>query len=281
VFVTNQSFVSLHPRTLEVTRVSLRISPHVVHTADTWYDAATDELYFVQIATGKVYAFRIGTKMLRLVATTIEKTISTQNSIGVVYLTDSRHCLLVYAAKQIDLRAPVEAGEPRHGRGASPQSHAAGHHASQYRGLSPADQDDRPDRREQRREQAQRCRLPPLPIESLIDACGEEYPGPPALRVEPGRFPTKFDRRSRHRSVNRLLLSLHDLSGRAYPVHDATIHLGEAMSWLCRAQDAGGDGGVSRSYALRHMRAHGRRGWLASYPETTGYIIPTFLPTPG
>ena len=77
--------------------------------------------------------------------------------------------------------------------------------------------------------------------------------------------------------MNRLLLSLHDLSGRAYPVHDATIHLGEAMSWLCRAQDAGGDGGVSRSYALRHMRAHGRRGWLASYPETTGYIIPTFF----
>jgi hypothetical protein len=119
VFVTNQSFVSLHPRTLEVTRVSLRISPHVVHTADTWYDAATDELYFVQIATGKVYAFRIGTKMLRLVATTIEKTISTQNSIGVVYLTDSRHCLLVYAAKQIDSELPwklvnLDTGAVRH-----------------------------------------------------------------------------------------------------------------------------------------------------------------------
>jgi hypothetical protein len=49
------------------------------------------------------------------------------------------------------------------------------------------------------------------------------------------------------------------------------------MQWLCRAQDATPDAGVSRSYALRFMRAHGRSGWLASYPETTGYIIPTFL----
>ncbi len=49
------------------------------------------------------------------------------------------------------------------------------------------------------------------------------------------------------------------------------------MLWLCRAQDATGTGGVSRSYSLRFRRAHGRRGWLAAYPETTGYIIPTFL----
>ncbi|MCL4797992.1 MAG: hypothetical protein KJ025_00285 [Burkholderiales bacterium] len=49
------------------------------------------------------------------------------------------------------------------------------------------------------------------------------------------------------------------------------------MAWLCRAQDATPDDGVSRSYTLRHMKSHGRAGWLASYPETTGYIIPTFL----
>jgi hypothetical protein len=48
------------------------------------------------------------------------------------------------------------------------------------------------------------------------------------------------------------------------------------MDWLCRAQDAAG-GGVSRSYSLVYKRAHGRRGWLAAYPETTGYIIPTFF----
>jgi len=77
--------------------------------------------------------------------------------------------------------------------------------------------------------------------------------------------------------VKRLPPTLHDLSGRTYPVGDPHVHLREAMSWLCRAQDATPDGGVSRSYALRYMRAHRRKGWLASYPETTGYIIPTFL----
>ncbi len=40
--------------------------------------------------------------------------------------------------------------------------------------------------------------------------------------------------------------------------------------WLARAQDATGDGGISWGYSLRH-------GWMASYPETTGYIVPTLL----
>jgi hypothetical protein len=42
------------------------------------------------------------------------------------------------------------------------------------------------------------------------------------------------------------------------------------MAWLCRAQDATGCGGVSGGYYLH-------RGWMPPYPETTGYIIPTFL----
>jgi uncharacterized protein YyaL (SSP411 family) len=43
------------------------------------------------------------------------------------------------------------------------------------------------------------------------------------------------------------------------------------MKWLCRAQDhGGGQGGVSAGYSLLH-------GWLQPYPETTGYIIPTFF----
>src|SRR5664279_3324900 len=46
--------------------------------------------------------------------------------------------------------------------------------------------------------------------------------------------------------------------------------LAASADWLRRAQDATGDGGVSWSYHLR-------RGWAPSYPETTGYIIPTFL----
>lgn len=46
----------------------------------------------------------------------------------------------------------------------------------------------------------------------------------------------------------------------------------EVLGWLSRAQDRSSshDGGVARHFSLR-------RGWGASYPETTGYIIPTLL----
>lgn len=43
-----------------------------------------------------------------------------------------------------------------------------------------------------------------------------------------------------------------------------------AYSWLCAAQDATADDGVAGWYSLI-------KGWSASYPEATGYIIPTFL----
>jgi hypothetical protein len=46
--------------------------------------------------------------------------------------------------------------------------------------------------------------------------------------------------------------------------------LGGAVSWLERAQDVTGDGGFCGRYHLR-------TGWTSSYPETTGYIIPTLL----
>ena len=46
----------------------------------------------------------------------------------------------------------------------------------------------------------------------------------------------------------------------------------EAVQWLCRAQDQSptADDGVARHYSLV-------KGWGSSYPETTGYIIPTLL----
>jgi hypothetical protein len=47
-------------------------------------------------------------------------------------------------------------------------------------------------------------------------------------------------------------------------------NLHSAYQWLCAAQDASPDGGVPGCYNLL-------KGWGASYPETTGYIIPTFL----
>lgn len=42
------------------------------------------------------------------------------------------------------------------------------------------------------------------------------------------------------------------------------------MSWLKCAQDIRDDEGMSAGYSFRY-------GWLPSYPETTGYIISTFL----
>src|SRR5512134_3181084 len=46
----------------------------------------------------------------------------------------------------------------------------------------------------------------------------------------------------------------------------------EAAAWLCRAQDNSvyRDGGVARHYSLI-------TGWAASYPETTGYIVPAMI----
>lgn len=53
---------------------------------------------------------------------------------------------------------------------------------------------------------------------------------------------------------------------------DAQACVQAATAWLCRAQDqsASADGGVARDYSLV-------KGWATSYPETTGYIIPTFI----
>lgn len=77
--------------------------------------------------------------------------------------------------------------------------------------------------------------------------------------------------------IKRFALASRDLVARREPAGAPELHLDSTMQWLCRAQDATPDDGVSRSYALRYMRAHGQSGWLPSYPETTGYIIPTLL----
>lgn len=55
-----------------------------------------------------------------------------------------------------------------------------------------------------------------------------------------------------------------------YPEGTNQEHLSVAMDWLCKAQDVLGEGGVSAFYDLRAGT------WGPPYPETTGYIIPTF-----
>ena len=59
----------------------------------------------------------------------------------------------------------------------------------------------------------------------------------------------------------------------AEPQHEP--HLVAAIEWLVRAHDATPDGGISRAFSLAWHPYFGSRGWQPSYPETTGYIIPT------
>lgn len=54
-------------------------------------------------------------------------------------------------------------------------------------------------------------------------------------------------------------------------------HLIEALEWLKRAQDVTWDRGVSRGYSVAWQPQGRGPGWQPSYPETTGYIIPTFF----
>ena len=61
------------------------------------------------------------------------------------------------------------------------------------------------------------------------------------------------------------------LTRRTFPDFDARQGLQAAAEWLSRAQDATHCGGVSAYYDAA------KRKWVGAYPETTGYIIPTFF----
>lgn len=63
-----------------------------------------------------------------------------------------------------------------------------------------------------------------------------------------------------------------DRRGLGAPDHATAVAVREAIAWLCRAQDYSttSDGGVARHFSLVH-------GWGPSYPETTGYIVPSVL----
>jgi hypothetical protein len=54
------------------------------------------------------------------------------------------------------------------------------------------------------------------------------------------------------------------------PGIDTAVEAG--VDWLCRAQDMSTthDGGVAKNFSLK-------TGWSSSYPETTGYIVPTLV----
>ena len=52
--------------------------------------------------------------------------------------------------------------------------------------------------------------------------------------------------------------------------HEDNIHLKAGAGWLKEAQDTQSDGGFSGRFNIK-------TGWSSSYPETTGYIIPTLI----
>lgn len=72
------------------------------------------------------------------------------------------------------------------------------------------------------------------------------------------------------------LLKIH-LGFNGNEVLDAEEYLDAAVKWICHAQDAFADGGVARSFSLTYNHYFKRKGWIPSYPETTGYIIPTMF----
>jgi len=73
-----------------------------------------------------------------------------------------------------------------------------------------------------------------------------------------------------YRKPSHLKIILSDLLKVNNKIYDDKDHLKAAMEWLCRAQDIANCGGVSGGYSFV-------KGWMPPYPETTGYIIPTFL----
>jgi hypothetical protein len=67
-----------------------------------------------------------------------------------------------------------------------------------------------------------------------------------------------------------LSIALRDRLKPRHEIREKDEHLKAAIEWLKRAQDSTGNGGVSAGY-FDHI------GWDSSYPETTGYTIPTFF----
>ena len=66
------------------------------------------------------------------------------------------------------------------------------------------------------------------------------------------------------------------ISNRVQPIQGETRKRAQAaVSWILRAQDATPDDGVSLGYFP--CDANPSNGWRPSYPETTGYIIPSLL----
>ena len=72
------------------------------------------------------------------------------------------------------------------------------------------------------------------------------------------------------RRDHRAAISSHRSKPNGRSVGKDREHLGAAVDWLLQCQDISNDGGFIGRYRFD-------KGWSTSYPETTGYIIPTLL----
>ena len=93
-------------------------------------------------------------------------------------------------------------------------------------------------------------------------------------RVLPQAALDAYDRRQFEASLSNAARAMREAHRRGLPADDsgAETAIRLAADWLCRAQDQATprDGGVARHFSLFS-------GWSPSYPETTGYIVPTFI----
>lgn len=95
-----------------------------------------------------------------------------------------------------------------------------------------------------------------------------------ALRKLAGRSLRPIQAWWNHRQLPVAALAEYQRDELGLPKQDpgCALVIDQGIEWLSRAQDqsASHDGGIARDYSLI-------RGWAPSYPETTGYIIPTIL----
>ena len=79
---------------------------------------------------------------------------------------------------------------------------------------------------------------------------------------------------TRRLGPTQVTLGMRYAMGLPFPARSDREHLEATIHWLCAAQDAAGGDGVSAAFSLV-------TGWDVPYPETSGYILATFLACEG
>ncbi len=85
--------------------------------------------------------------------------------------------------------------------------------------------------------------------------------------VELNRYIFNKDIRPSFLGIELLIKDIFKLN---HKIYSNKIHIKKGIDWLVYAQEMTRDGGVSSGYSLIF-------GWRPSYPETSGYIIPTLI----